>query len=177
MKKSWTKWILFSLTALALTSCADNSASQSGVQAGSGEVNVEGNQNQDFGTDEYDFGYYRGAAFLLDLNDGANTSSTICTTFYEGPKSCLFYGDIVNNGDTPIEFYAEVWAEDVLGRKFISEGKYSIFEGVINPGMSSGITLQFRLNPGVRLKRVFLVDVGGPDAVEILSASADLLVP
>jgi hypothetical protein len=43
--------------------------------------------------------------------------------------------------------------------------------------MSSGITLQFRLNPGVRLKRVFLVDVGGPDAVEILSASADLLVP
>jgi len=106
MKKSWTIWILISITALAITSCADNSASQSGVRAESGEVNVEGNQNQDFGTDEYDFGYYRGAAFLLDLNDGANTSSTICTTFYEGPKSCLFYGDIVNNGGTPIEFYA-----------------------------------------------------------------------
>lgn len=177
MKKPWSIWILITITVLTLTSCADNSANQSSVQTESNEVYDESTQNQDYGTDEYDFSYYRGTDFLLDLNNSVNTSSTICTTFYEGPKSCLFYGDIVNKGDSPIEFYAEVWAEDVLGRKFISEGKYSIFEGVINPGMSSGITLQFRLNPGVRLKRVFLVDVGGPDAAEILSAKADLLVP
>lgn len=181
MIKPSLKILTFSTSLFLVFGCSNQSALETTSSNGNSQSTIESDptvsSNEEFGTESIDNSYYANTKFVLDLNTGANISSTICTDSYQDVKSCLFYGDIFNDGNTPIDIYAEVWAEDVNGRQYVSEGKYSIFEDTINPGMKSGITIQFHLKTGVKLKRVYLVDVGGPDSYEILSTKVNLTVP
>lgn len=113
--------------------------------------------------------YYTEAELIIDEDPNERGAYCIGTAF-GNERDCFIEGDVFNNGNTPLDFYAELWAEDSQGRQFKSEGKYAIFETMLNPGMSGYIRFNFVLNPGVILKKVYLVDVGGPVSSVILSA-------
>jgi hypothetical protein len=109
-------------------------------------------------------GYYSDAALIAD------EPGRCLTYFMPNTRDCSIYAYIQNNGRIPLDFYAEAWAEDSEGRLYKCEGRGSIFEETLNPGMKTLNRFALLIPPDVTITKIFLVDIGGPVSETILSA-------
>lgn len=86
---------------------------------------------------------------------------------------CQFHGNVYNNGVKPIDFLAEIWAEDSEGKTYISE---EVFEDRINPGLTGRVYFRFVFPINIHVVKVYLVDISGPISDVILSANVNLYI-
>jgi len=169
------KYFLISTILLSvnlITSCGSNPAKDDSLPSSNTQIDKQNAVTEDNTATETDSTEYYATSKLVVTGD---LNKLRCTAALVSPlRDCLIFAKVINNGNSPIDYYAETWAEDSLGRQYKGEGRYSNFEATLNPGMSSSVNFQFTLNPNVTLTKIYLVDVGGPVSATILSTEINL---